>query len=96
MRENVAAVTVGVSLSDVEEIVESAEASRGTQSLGGYKLGEADWLLPPERVPNDDSQWAVQGFWLRTGITCYLEFVVVDDLVDQVDEVYCEDDGWFE
>jgi len=94
MRAQTDAIMVGDSLDHVEQLVERADAEAVNQPFGSYVLTRSDYLLP--REPVHASSWAIQGFWLRTGVTCYLELAVDDEIVTQIEDVFCVDDGWFE
>lgn len=94
MRANVESIAVGDSLTDVEAVVDAAQASAVNHPYGSYLLAEAHLLLPEAEL--DDSRLVIRGFWLRTGITCYSELVVEQNIVSEVGDVYCENDGWLE
>lgn len=93
MRAHMNSVEVGDSRSDVESAVADADAAAINPPFGDFTL---DHPHASNRGSADETRWIVKGFWLRTGITCYAEFVVEDAVVAERDDIYCQDDGWFE
>jgi hypothetical protein len=93
MRAATDTIMVGDSLDDVRQLVERADAEAVNQPFGNYLLARSNNLPGPSV---SGLEWAVRGFWLRTGITCYLEFAVEGQVVTQVEDIYCVNDGWLE
>ncbi len=94
MRMHTDAIAIGDSLDDIGSMVERADAEAGNQPFGSYLLGQTNNILSQPRA--QDSNWVVRGFWLRTGVTCYLELAVHEQVVIGVEDVYCVNDGWLE